>query len=130
MNTRFTFPLAVLLVLASALAGCSSSKSSGGTYSPPVTPGKELSSGNVVSGGNFAHTFNTAGTFPYHCGLHPTIMFGAKVMVSDTAAATSAAVTIVSVSTPGFSPATVSVKTGSIVTWHNADGMAHSVESD
>jgi len=130
MNLRSTFRPAALLVLAAVLAGGCSSSDNGGTTSPPVNTGKELSSGNIISGGNFAHTFNTAGTFPYHCGLHPSVMFGAKVMVSDTAAATSAGVTIVSVSTPGFSPATVSVKTGSIVTWHNADGMAHSVESD
>jgi len=130
MNAKGAIRTAAMLAVTLALAGGCSKNGGSGTYQPTPTPGKELSSGNIGSGGNYAHTFAAAGNFPYHCGLHPSVMFGARVVVSDTAAATSAAVQIVSVSTPGFSPATVSIKTGGTVTWTNIDGMTHSVESD
>jgi plastocyanin len=29
------------------------------------------SSGNIAPGSSFSHTFNAAGTFQYHCSLHP-----------------------------------------------------------
>lgn len=35
--------------------------------------GNELSSDNINSGGTYSHTFNTAGTFKYHCALHPNM---------------------------------------------------------
>ena len=28
-------------------------------------------SGTITSGGQFSFTFGTAGTFPYHCAIHP-----------------------------------------------------------
>ena len=42
----------------------------------------------LTSGQTFAHTFDTAGTFAYHCRVHPT-MYGSVVVVasSPTAAA-------------------------------------------
>lgn len=40
-------------------------------------------SGNVPAGSSFSHTFTTAGTFPYHCKIHPTMV--ATVVVSATA---------------------------------------------
>jgi len=30
----------------------------------------------MSSGGKFQHTFTTAGTFPYFCGVHTTMMTG------------------------------------------------------
>lgn len=30
-------------------------------------------SGNVASNGTYSYTFNTAGSFPYHCTLHPNM---------------------------------------------------------
>ena len=29
-----------------------------------------FSSGNVANGASYSYTFNTAGTFPYHCSIH------------------------------------------------------------
>jgi plastocyanin len=28
-------------------------------------------SGNIAAGGSFSFTFQNAGTFPYHCTIHP-----------------------------------------------------------
>jgi plastocyanin len=35
--------------------------------------GKFTSSGNLNSGDTYQYTFNTAGTFPYHCTIHPSM---------------------------------------------------------
>jgi plastocyanin len=32
-----------------------------------------FSSGNITPRGTFEHTFATAGTYPYHCSIHPTM---------------------------------------------------------
>jgi plastocyanin len=32
--------------------------------------GSELDSGNMATGQSFSHTFNTVGTFAYHCAIH------------------------------------------------------------
>src|SRR5262245_16470835 len=36
--------------------------------------------GNPTSGGTYTRTFSTAGAFPYHCGIHPTMT--GKVVVN------------------------------------------------
>ena len=33
--------------------------------------GTELNSATLVNTQTYSHTFNTAGTFPYHCSIHP-----------------------------------------------------------
>jgi len=30
-------------------------------------------SGNLSNGGSYSETFSTAGTFPYHCAIHPNM---------------------------------------------------------
>lgn len=47
-----------------------------------TTPAGELNSGDLVTGAQYSHTFNTAGTFNYHCSIH-TSMTG-SVTVIDT----------------------------------------------
>jgi plastocyanin len=37
-------------------------------------------SGNIGSGSSFTKTFSTAGTYPYHCSIHPTMT--GKVVVN------------------------------------------------
>jgi len=124
--------LPAVFAAAVLVAGCSDDES------PATGPGgggpSGFSSGILAPTAQFTFTFTDSGTFGYHCGLHPAIMKGAKVIVSDAAASMNAAVTIVSLSTPGFSPASVSIKPGGSVTWTNGDtmggGMNHSVASD
>lgn len=38
--------------------------------------GTGFDTGPIQPGQNASHTFNTAGTFPYKCVIHPTIMTG------------------------------------------------------
>ena len=47
-----------------------------------TTPAGELNSGDLATGAQYSHTFNTAGTFNYHCSIH-TSMTG-SVTVIDT----------------------------------------------
>jgi plastocyanin len=41
--------------------------------------GNELNSGNIPSNGTWSHTFTTAGTYPYHCTIHPAMKATVKV---------------------------------------------------
>ena len=38
-------------------------------------------SGNLSTGQQFSYTFNVAGTYPYHCEIHPSML--ATVIVTD-----------------------------------------------
>ena len=42
--------------------------------------GKTFNSGNVAGGATFSFTFTTAGTFAYHCNIHPSMT--AQVIVA------------------------------------------------
>jgi len=35
--------------------------------------GNEISSQSLSNGQTYSHAFNTAGTFDYHCSIHPTM---------------------------------------------------------
>ncbi|MDO8528533.1 MAG: cupredoxin family copper-binding protein [Nanoarchaeota archaeon] len=35
--------------------------------------GNEISSSSLSNGGTYSHTFNTAGTYDYHCSIHPSM---------------------------------------------------------
>jgi len=36
-------------------------------------PGDDFESGTLQTGGEFSHTFGQAGTYPYHCSIHPNM---------------------------------------------------------
>ena len=38
-----------------------------------VTPDDGSFSGSVPAGSTFSHAFDSAGTFPYHCNIHPSM---------------------------------------------------------
>ena len=42
--------------------------------------GTELDSGNIAAGESYGHVFETPGTYPYHCTIHPTQMKGTIVV--------------------------------------------------
>jgi plastocyanin len=41
--------------------------------------GNELNSGNIPASGTWSHTFTAAGTYPYHCTIHPAMKATVKV---------------------------------------------------
>lgn len=103
----------------------------GGALCADVTcsgTGLELNSGLVSAGGTYPHTFLTAGSFPYHCEIH-TVMKG-TVIVDPASLVTSVSVSIVSATSSGFSPPSVTVAPGGTVTWTNNHSVTHTVTSD
>jgi plastocyanin len=38
-----------------------------------TSDGSSFDSGNIAPGGKYSRTFSTAGSFPYHCTIHPTM---------------------------------------------------------
>jgi hypothetical protein len=66
----------------------------------PPTGG--FDSGQMTVGETFAHTFNSAGTFPYYCAFHPTQMRG-RILVQEqpTAAPTEPPATAAPTAAPG-----------------------------
>ena len=43
------------------------------THTITSDSGSELDSGQIPSGQTYFHTFNTAGTFSYHCSIHTSM---------------------------------------------------------
>ena len=43
------------------------------TSTSDASSSETWSSGSVASNGTFSHQFNTNGTFPYHCAIHPAM---------------------------------------------------------
>ena len=44
-----------------------------GTTHTSTADGGAWNTGNIPAGGSRTTTFNTPGSFPYHCGLHPSM---------------------------------------------------------
>jgi plastocyanin len=125
MPTRrvLSWSAAALLVLALAGAGACSKSSS--PTSPAGGGAKELSSGDIASGAMYQHRFFVAGSFPYHCNHHPSVMVGTVTVAS------SAADTVVAIDINAVAPfPAASVKPGGRVTWTNNTVMLHTVTSD
>ncbi len=118
--------VAVLFALA-AVTSCGGGSNGYGTGPGNGGGGgaKELNSGDFGPGGTYSHTFNTAGTYHYHC-IHHSPMTG-TVVVSDATVATLVNVSIVSITSPFPGAA---VKTGGKVVWTNNTGMVHTVTSN
>ena len=54
---------------------------SGITHTVTSNTGTELNSGDIVNGGSYQHTFNTPGTFAYHCFYHQYMGMTGTVVV-------------------------------------------------
>ncbi|HEX4936852.1 MAG TPA: hypothetical protein VFV33_26905 [Gemmatimonadaceae bacterium] len=116
---RLATPL-LLLALPLAIASCSDDSSG------PTTPNlpKELNSGTLAAGVGFQHTFASAGSFPYHCTIHPS-MTG-----TVTVAGGGADSVFVNIAGNAFAPQAATVKPGGTVRWKNNDGVPHTVTSN
>ena len=130
-SIAFTFALALSLGLAAALAadGCSKNK----TTNPMTTTNNNttdtFNSGTLSTAGQtFTHTFNTAGSFGYYCSFHgtPTTGMRGTVVVDASSSNTSGAASVGPGATTTFSPASVTIKPGSTVTWTLSAG-SHTV---
>jgi plastocyanin len=119
LAVRWTLLLALLTT--AAVVGCSD-KGTNSTSNPGPT-GPELGSSVLSTGQTYSHTFNTAGVFHYHCGVHPTMK--GTITVNAGGSATQEHVTI-----QNFTLPSVTVNVGSTVTWTNNDSAPHSVISD
>jgi plastocyanin len=45
----------------------------GTTHTVVSNSGSEMGSGNLGNGQAYSHAFPAAGTYAYHCGLHPSM---------------------------------------------------------
>ena len=70
-----------------------------GSFSSPVLAGKQV----------YSHDFRAGGTFAYHDGLHPTLRGTVVVIPVRTVWITSA----------GFEPPSIAIRTGQSITWVN-----------
>ena len=80
----------------------------------------DFSSPVLAAGQSYSHTFDTAGSFAYHNGLHPARTGTVNVNAH-------AQVTIIN---GGFEPPTVTVTATEAVTWTNRGTANHQVVSD
>jgi plastocyanin len=118
-----------VFVILVGMYGCGKSSS---PTSPPANPGgggggsSAFDSGTLNAPATFAHTFATAGTFGYHCTFHQSLGMVGSVVVSAGAVDSTASVTGAGTS---FTPPTVTIRPGGVVTWHITSGT-HTVTSD
>jgi hypothetical protein len=123
-STRLPWLLAAALVATLAVGACSSNDSK-----TPTSPGggTQLSLALPAGGGSATKTFGTNDErIGYKCGIHPA-MTGDTVIVSSASSVESVLVTVVSMTAPGFSPSTVTVKPGGKVRWVTPMGAPHTV---
>jgi plastocyanin len=97
-----------------------------------VTPGAE---GGRFAGSNASITLNKAGTFPFHCEVHPQAMKGTLTVVGPdkqgpAAASAAPQAATVDVVDFGFRPSEISVAPGGQVTWRNTGQAKHTATFD
>jgi plastocyanin len=51
------------------------------THTVVSDSGEEIKSDSISNGQSYSHTFSTAGTYDYHCGIHASMK--GKVIVTD-----------------------------------------------
>jgi plastocyanin len=127
MYTRNRRLIALGLILAAAVVGCSSNKDSNPVKSPGGTT-HEFASGDLSTGESFTHVFMTAKSVPYFCRYHGSAGgVGMAGVITVTAGGTpsSHAYSITNSTLPS---ATIDV--GDTVTWTNNTAILHTVESD
>lgn len=108
--------------------------------SDPGAPSAFNTSQNVTQNKTFALQFNQAGTYHYHCNIHPTTMKAVVNVTAGTATTTGPATVPVNatlvqmVEHPQgnyiFQPASVSIPVGGVVVWLDNSDAPHTVTSD
>ena len=138
--------LAVGVWLSAALIASCKNNSTSPTYGNPGGGGGgggggalELNGNLASGGGSYSHTFGTAGTFNYHCSIHPscTSLAGKIVVVAPGTAIRNSTLAISQSGGSGGPYATCSalsvssdtVHVGDTVTWTNSSPFPHTVVS-
>ena len=143
-RSSLVLSIAVGICLSAALiASCKSNSTSpsyGNTGGGGGGGALELNGNLTASGGNYAHQFNTAGTFNYHCTIHPTCtsLAGTIVVVAPGTGILNKALAISQSGGSGGVYATCSalsvsrdtVQVGDTVTWTNNSPVQHTVVSN
>jgi len=115
----------LLLLCLPLVAACSKNDSN------PAAPGNggtlELNGALAARTGIYQHQFLAAGSYPYHCTIHQG-MSGTVTVSSSAPASDSLQSVLVSGST--FTPPSLVVPVGGVVTWVNSDDANHTVTSD
>lgn len=109
------------------LIGGAFALSCGGKSSPTSPTTLEVNSGNIAAnGGVYAHQFMTAGTYNYHCAIHPQMQGTVTVVASGSNAGAA-----VGIADFAFNPSSTSINVGTTVTWTNGSTTtAHTVTSN
>ena len=134
---------AAICLLAAVIVSCSKSNGTSPGYGTTGGGGgaaPELNGNLAPTGGSYAHMFNTAGTFNYHCTIHPGCagLAGTIVVV---AAGTGIQNRVLAISQSGgsggvygascsaLSVSRDTVHVGDTVTWTNNSPIQHTVVS-
>lgn len=136
----FFQPASITITAGSIVVWVDNSDAPHTVTSDPGAPSAFNTSQNVTQNKTFALQFNQAGTYHYHCNIHPTTM---KAVVNVTAGTTTssgpatvqvnAALVQMVENPPGhylFQPASVSIKAGEVVVWIDNSDAPHTVTSD
>lgn len=75
------------------------------------------------NGEQFSYTFNATGVFPYHCTPHPS-------MTDTITVVSTGSDVVVDIAGFSFSPADISVESGTVVTWTNSHSVTHTSTAD
>jgi plastocyanin len=108
--------------------------------SDPGAPSAFNTTQNVTQGKTFALQFNQAGTYHYHCNIHPTTMKAVVTVTPGNTTASAPATTVVKSTMvqmmenpPGhyiFQPSSVTIPAGGVVLWIDNSDAPHTVTSD
>ena len=125
--------------LVSCKGGSSATNPYGGGTGGGGGAAPELNGSVAAGGGTYSHKFNTAGTFNYHCTIHPTCvsLAGTIVVVAPGTAIQNRLLAIsqsggsggVYATCSGLSVSRDTVQVGDTITWTNSSGFAHDVVS-
>jgi|SRR5215471_7290254 len=145
--SRFSSVLSLAIAVwasAALLASCSKKGSTNPGYGTTTGGGgggaaPELNGNLPASGGGYSHMFNTAGTFNYHCTIHPscTGLAGTIVVVPAGTGIQNRVLAIAQSGGSGgvygtcstLSVSRDSVHVGDTVTWTNNSPVQHTVVS-
>lgn len=139
-RSSMVLSLGVVCLLLALLASCKSGSTSpgyGNTGGAGGGAALELNGNLAAGGGSYSHMFNSAGTFNYHCTIHPgcTGLAGTIVVVASGVAIQNRALAIsqsggssgVYATCSALSVSRDSVHVGDTVTWTNNSPVQHTV---